>query len=825
MKTKHILTAMVLPAMLAACTADEVVENNNVNLDGAAKLAPITFTVGNGIDSRLVWDESGIGNWKWGAEGDQFSAFLVNTGKGSQIINKLLTNYVYSSEDGANYTTSSVMTEGTYWFFAPGSQDKRDNDLISFKLPVAQDAEYYKSDDAQLFFTPLYEIAKEDAVGNIDLELTSWYGRAVMPITNNTDEDFTVRQIILTLANGKEWVVEGEISMEALNTANLKYKYVDGDKTPILNTDNVATNNETLAELKARLQKANAIVANAKTSPSLVLDLEEGVKVKAGKDYTFTMLVPATEANVSCNIKMITDKGIVEITEWDSSNYTKSGVQFKHNGVMPLFGVKNASNNSFKSYKVDEDDLDDFGAEYYVTTYDYMMELINTENGKLEVYNIGDWAVDARMAKTIKNSDAEVFFTQPMVVEDAENEVELTKVNFTKVTVAEGTEAAFGKKTTAEELAIEASAEVVLNEGANVESVDNAGVLTINEKASVEAVTTSGILNLEKNDAEVEIIAGELNYNGQKTYNANNLTINRGETANVNINIAEKATFVENKAIAATKNVKNNVTYLTTITNNGTISLDAVGGVDLVIDGKLVNNGTISGAKTALKINGAAENAGTIEGKTYVAANATVLNSGDMINQANVNNGTITAKEGSTTFVATGNGIIDNSELALVNVNATQTVQYVFTEACDSEDLMELDTQKYQINKLIFNGKVTLNKQWEDVTKTLYGVDVLEFAANSSLYVNLPTTEALTINVNKVIISANVKFTGFSGYSKLNMAKNYILHVCKNKTLTFAGVEIVGNGAGTYETDELTETNDKAGAVIGGASFDIDGLI
>ena len=167
MKTKHILTAMVLPAMLAACTADEIVENNNVNLDGVAKLNPITITMGENADSRLLWDESGLGNWKWGAEGDQFSAFLTSV-PGTGVIDALLTNYVYSSEDGVHYTTTSVMTEGTYWFYAPGTQDKKDNDLISFKIPVTQTADYYTSDAAQLFFTPLYQLAKDDAPENVE---------------------------------------------------------------------------------------------------------------------------------------------------------------------------------------------------------------------------------------------------------------------------------------------------------------------------------------------------------------------------------------------------------------------------------------------------------------------------------------------------------------------------------------------------------------------------------------------------------------------------------------------------------------------------------
>ena len=543
MKTKHILTAMVLPATLAACTADEIVESNNVNLDGVAKLNPMTITVGENADSRLLWDESGVGNWKWGAEGDQFSAFLVSAGN-STVLDYLLTNYVYSSEDGENYTTTSVMTEGTYWFYAPGSQDKKDNDLISFKLPTVQGPEYYKSDDAQVFFTPLYKLSKEDAPENLNLELTSWYGRAVMPIVNGTREAFTINQIILEL-NGAEWTVEGTISTSKLAAENLTYAFVDGVKTPILNTNSSATDNETLAELKTRLQEAYDVVSDgAKTSSTLVLDLGKGVKLASGASKTFTMLVPATAEDVTCNVKIVTDKGIVDIASYDESNYTQDGVQFKHNGIMPMFGMMNADKTQFKSYKVEY--INANAANYYVTSYEYMMSLINTVNGDLSVYNIGDWAIDAKMAKAIASSDAQVTFVQPIEIADEDAKVELTKVHFDEVTVVEGTEVAFGKNTSAETLNIEAGAKVTVNGLGSYEitsratttvyytigTVNNAGELVINNDAKVTTVNTTGKLTIVKdgaNTTDVKITAGELNYtavaNKTATYNASDLEV------------------------------------------------------------------------------------------------------------------------------------------------------------------------------------------------------------------------------------------------------------------------------------------------------------
>ena len=47
MKTKHILTAMVLPTLLAACTADEIVENNNNAISKNRAQVEAGFAVSN----------------------------------------------------------------------------------------------------------------------------------------------------------------------------------------------------------------------------------------------------------------------------------------------------------------------------------------------------------------------------------------------------------------------------------------------------------------------------------------------------------------------------------------------------------------------------------------------------------------------------------------------------------------------------------------------------------------------------------------------------------------------------------------------------------
>ena len=847
MKTKHILTAMVLPTVLAACTADEIVENNNVNLDGVAKLNPITFTVGEGADSRLIFDESGLGNWKWGEEGDQFSAFLVNTGKGTSIIDRLLTNYVYSSEDGYGYTTTSVMNEGTYWFYAPGSQDKKDNDLISFKLPAAQGPTYYKSRAAQLFFTPLYQLAKEDAPENIDLSLANWYGRAVMPIVNSSEEDFTVRQIILTLGAKKEWVVEGEISMTAMNSLGLKYAYVDGVKTPIRNLDNDATNDEDIDGLKKRLAEANDIVvdnAKKKTAPALVLDLgTEGVKVAAGAEHTFTMLVPATEKNVTCEVKLITDKGIVTINSWNDSNYTQNGVQFKHNGIMPMFGFKNANKNQFKSYQVEEGDLTAFGAEYYVTTYGYMMDLINTVNGNLTVYNIGDWVLDARMAETIKESDAEVTFTMPIVVEDEEEKISLTKVNFAKVTIAEGTEVAFGKNTSSDELIVEEGAEASLAE-TTADDIDNNGTLKVASAATISGtITNNGDLTLTDINPTVNFVNGNVTYaNTANTSDfnltnekltlptADELTGNATLTISADVNL----TFIGNKELVKKVNV-NNTVYTVKLINNGSIDFGASGANRLDVYGSMENNGTIEGEDYAgILLYGSLENNGDLEpGYLNVTANATLENNGTVApNDYSINDGTITLSADSKTKILSGSGVVNNDAKAKklsIDAIADNTVYYTFTTAVSSEDVNALNCEDYKLNKVIFNEKLTIDVDDEyadDVTGNaihgLRGITTLEFAKGLEIESDVKN-QVLAATITDIIINGtNVKFEG-SNWENIDglttcavgVAGTTKVTVKAGSKLTIEDMKLipVGNAA-KLEFESLTAAGKTQGKVV-----------
>ena len=857
MRTKHIFTAMVLPALFAACTADEFVENGgNVNLADRALLDPFTITLeSDGADTRF-------------ASTDAFSAFLVNDGTGKPETwtptNNLLTNYIYKSEDGVSYTTTSALVEGLYWYYAPArtSEGVGSTKMMTFDLATAQSEDYWKSEDAQMFITGLYKLVAGDKVENLPLVLTNYYARAVFPLTNNTNGAIEIKQIVLENENGT-FAVKGNIA-----TANLKdYMYAFDEAGELVSTRNLdedTENDETNAELRNRLAEAD-LVSNDDdlvTTSVLVLNLDEGVVLEKGASKTFTMLVPRTNKNTTCSIRIITDKGMAEIESTDNSNYAKN-VQFKHNGVMPMFGL--ASDKSFKAYSIEK--LTEAENMYYVGSYDDMIALINTVNGKFSVYNMGDWKVDADMADALENSDSYVSFLQPITIEDEKNEVKLTKVSFGEtgtentVTVAKGTKVSFNatekssatvKNAVVGVLNIEEGAEVVLNSG-DFDNADikNAGTLTVNDGAEFpyastntnpeHVVASTGVLKIVGNNGvAVEINGGSLEYAaknataaGAVTYttdfkrlilpdaddlkeNERDVTVTVGKNVTLNVKGSRIADVYEDPT---TK-----VVYKTNIVNNGTLSVTGT----LTANGNLTNNGIVNGAGT-LAINGTAVNAANAEiavTSTTIGEDAKVTNNGEMSNITN--NGAITTAAQSRTNVTAGEGVINNTAKAYVGGTLEdQKITYEITTAMNAKALEDLNmtnlASTYKINALVV--KSALNIDSDDFSGGIPAeIGTIDFETGSSVYVNAEAgTTGLTIAHANVNINGNVTFGGFdktkSNYVFTDGSASSVITVAKNCTLTIKNCKVKGNSTNKLQF-EMTEPEEgdpegtKAGTVV-----------
>lgn len=865
------MTAMVLPALFAACTADEFNEiGSNANLADRAVLAPITVTLeGEGADTRFAWDEegaNGVGNWTW-ENTDSFSAFLVNDGDGKPETwtptNNLLTNYIYKSGDGGNsYTTTSSMVEGLYWFYAPArtSQGVGTTKMMSFDLATAQSEDYWKSDAAKVFITGLYKLVAGDEPQNLPLSMINYYSRAVFPLTNNTDAAVSVRQIVLE--SSSDFVVKGNISTKAMT--DYMYAFDDaGNLVPAVNTDNNAQNDITESKLKENLAAADLVNEDdAKvTTKVLVLNLGDGVTLAKGETKSFTMLVPRTDPNTTCTVKIITNEGVVEINETDQSNYAKN-VQFKHNGVMPMFGL--ASDGSFKAYSIEDGKFVDLGNARYVGSYDEMIALINTVNGEFSVYNMGDWKIDAAMANALTNSDSYVNFMQPITVEDSKNEVKLTKVSFgvaddatttnvnetveNTVTIAKGTTVSFDasernetKNAVVGDLKIEEGATVVLNDGDFSQAdISNAGDLTINGgeydynagRNAENVITSTGALKIagvgSDNQPTINLEGGTLefaakNANTPAAYSVanNRLTLPTTDdleaNGNVTVTVGEGVTLSINgsQRTAEAVTTASGAKYSTNIVNNGTITVSS--SCTLTTKGDLQNNGTINGAGT-LAINGTATNAAgaTIEAtSTTIGTDAEVANNGELTAS---NSGKITTGNGSRTILTGGEGTTDNTALAYIDVtNATgQVVEYVIStdlnkSAWDRIFVGSFNTY-YHVNKLVVESTLTVDDADFEVADYIKAID---FEDGAAINMTNPSAALTFAGATEVNINGNVKFQGWDvTMSNITFSATATVTLANNANLAISNCVVKGNRASslTFESEAAVAPN-KQGVV------------
>lgn len=723
---------------------------------------------------------------------------------------------------------------------------------MSFELATSQDKDYWKSDAAKVFVTPLYKLVAGNEPNNLTLNLMNYYSRAVFPLTNNTGSDVEIRQIVLE--STEQFAVKGNLSVEVLD----EYMYAfdeSGEMVSVRNMDNDATNDETNADLRKRLATADFVKNDDDkvTTNVLVLNLGDGETLARGATETFTMLVPRTENGTSCTIRIITNKGVINIEPTDMSNYAKN-VQFKHNGVMPMFGQ--TSTGDFKSYSIESSKFEDLGNAYYVGSYDDMIALINTVNGKFSVYNLGDWAIDANMADALTRSDSYVTFLQPITIKDENKVVNLTKTAFGRkdagpientVTVAGGTSVNFAETPVSEtenlvngNLIVEEGATVVLTEGDFTgAAISNAGTLTINADAdfgiwsmgNTNKVTSVGALKIVNNTkVGVDMNGGSLELaapaNGTVTYSVNNNQIllpapnDLAENGNATLTIGSDVTLNVNATDRTAEIYTNPMgqTYGVAVVNNGTISISS--SCTLTTKGSLTNNGEINGDGKLL-IKGTATNAekaSMAADNITIAEGATVTNNAEIAGSNVTNQGTIITSADSETTVKAGGGTINNTAMGWVNVDnaSDQKVSYEITQAMNSSSLSSLLSslnKYYKVNKLVVKSTLTIDEATE-IDNTYKEIDFNDAS------ITVRPGSALTVKASEVNIYGDVTFSGFdavnSTYTFDEGTTAVTLKVTKNATLSMRRCKVSGADTRTLEfISEDKDSDDPVGTLRG----------
>jgi len=658
MKTNKILMAVALPALLAACTAEEIVEQSPVaNISGRALLDPnFSVSVAEGAESRFAWEGY---NWKF-EEGDQFGAAVTDVAEQGKVTgSSLIGNYIFSKNEAGNWITDSQMSEGIYQYYSfEGFKTKQARELVAFDLTGQEailseaDAELNKYEN-QLMITPLYTLQEKYSTKALPLEFYSYYGVGAIKFKNIAGQDLKITQIIV---NADEMVVKGRVNPKDFETW-AEYVYNEEAEKYVLEKVDKAMkayneSDKTAADKKA---KENAIKDAEKTfedniytvTAAAEADPEKGDKtstfitldcnnylLKEGKTATAYMMLPAGAKNIHVEIMVVDEDGeawSVYVTadgnfpvEEPDDSYTDDPDAIKVKDLEDLVIKRHKTNSIFgkttdgkgiKNIEITEDNLVE-NSGYYVDNKADLMALLDNDLGDIKIHNSGDLYIDEDIVEAINEyTGAGVSFSNPIEIKSTEelteeNDLQLSDVKFAGLIVKgvnededfEGTVIELGDDVVVGKLTVEVGATATVLSGSEITEAKNNGTLNVKDGAEVEEAVNNGVLNTEIGSIEIEN-NGDLNYSA--VYNTNGslkkyVSVNASDldlNAGGDLTVGKNVTLVINEDFEIALATETNENGVETVTAYSVLTNNGtiVMNDNLKISGKFINNGIVGG--------------------------------------------------------------------------------------------------------------------------------------------------------------------------------------------------------------------------------------
>ena len=232
MKTKYLLSALALPALLAACVNDDFETQNqgssmveNDLLKGRAMgelvISADKYGVENEADTRVNGVQEGNGiNWYW-QPGDQLGAVVVNYGGNNrdEIVggdaDYVITNFPFNANLNAQarratFSTLTAVVEGAYFFYNQYDREGIERGKIQHTLNQYINVESgientgliqvgtNKSDGKNFFISPITKVKVKDGEGEAmtaPISLQSIYSVLQMKFNLELSNEFAGRDV------------------------------------------------------------------------------------------------------------------------------------------------------------------------------------------------------------------------------------------------------------------------------------------------------------------------------------------------------------------------------------------------------------------------------------------------------------------------------------------------------------------------------------------------------------------------------------------------------------------------------------------------------
>ena len=228
MRTKHILTAMVLPALFAACTADDFEVVNNVATESQRpEVSGVTLNVVGDAETRYAVDDNGSSLKFTYQNGDQIGAAIIDNYDANYpdepsrwpIIYSqggVCNPFTYNANTGEWSTINSVGV-GHYIFVYPYDKTNLQRHAVSYNLPIIQ--ELYQDENGAVDLNAtiaknnqaIYSDLLDEDDLNIEATMRNLFTYPTFRVNlDNGERVNTVSQIVLEYDD--EFVVKGGLN-------------------------------------------------------------------------------------------------------------------------------------------------------------------------------------------------------------------------------------------------------------------------------------------------------------------------------------------------------------------------------------------------------------------------------------------------------------------------------------------------------------------------------------------------------------------------------------------------------------------------------------
>ena len=755
MKTRHLLTAIALPALFAACTNEELLEQTtpgNVSLDDRqmVNVPAVNLNLGEQIDTRLSMD----GNKYIWESTDLLGACLMdeitpnyhlpNTiwSQWFTLKDYIQTNYKFAyNEQTGLFENNALMCEGNYFFYYPYDETMNTREAFEQELEAEQKLEanadgtlnYRKTVlDNQVFLGHSAIYGDREDHDELNVSMKGVFAYPAFRIAYSSPQPVTIEKVAFKIVD---------------NTASSTGTNVEGTVTPFNTTLKVDPTSATFnaqnpyvladgAEYYKMIDKTTA------EQISVTMPDNAACTLSSGKTIQGYVVIPAgvyDADNSSADYKSLwmyvyTNKGIVK-TYLNVKNEEQEASGAPSDNVW--------TKGAYVDFQPDNGMLIDMGFSYEAISAPKEFTVSNTEDFELLLGWQKDQTVPTTVEATIVGEDVELSKAIYDILNNNKNlTLELTSDADATVTIPADAPAnaldrvnikAGGKLNIVNKAAL-----TVENDFKNAQSLTNESTITLAGNSydfKATSVTNEGTINFQAADGKVMAVAME---NSHPFTNTNKGTI----TVATNVNITAGG-----------------------ITNNGAMTINE----DVTLDGKIIN-GANQSKDGVLNVNGAwatkwatTANYGIINVAT--TGSITVPNTSTFINNENLIYNPLTGAlefEGMINNSGVINGVTNNGTIEMVvksarlttddastgEINNTigsesltaGTAETIYCEVTNAIEVKDLETlvKTTKADRLDISGEIKMTTKTGDLEDTDLSVTVDAVRVIGDLTINAP---------------------------------------------------------------------------------------